>query len=74
MDDVTMANEVAKAIHRERQMADAARRRRIERSDLVEGDRTISAAGAWNRFGRALVRAGRTLGLGTAPRPEPVAR
>jgi len=72
--DHLLGHEVIKAIGRERQKVEAARNRTSERAVLDEQIASESATGARNRVGRALARAGRYLGLGTAPRPEPLSR
>ena len=65
-----LMHEVVTAIHREQQMAGAARTGRVILSNRsVMGGLT---AGAQYWIGRALVRAGRSLQGGTAPRPEAV--
>jgi hypothetical protein len=65
-----MLNEMLKAIERERGMTDAPRNRANERS--YRTGRGTLTAGAQYMIGGALVRAGRYLQGGTAPRPEPV--
>ena len=65
-----LMHEVVTAVHRERQMAGAAQTGNVMRSNRsVMGGLT---AGAQYWVGSALVRAGRSLQGGTAPRPEAV--
>jgi hypothetical protein len=64
-----MMQEMVEAVHREREMTGAARTGWSKRSYTT--DKRGLAAGARYAVGGALVRAGRTLQRGTAPRPEP---
>jgi hypothetical protein len=67
-----MLNEMLGAIERERGMTDAPRNWSSEGSYRTK--RGSLTGGAQYMIGRALVRAGRYLQDGTAPRPEPVGR
>jgi hypothetical protein len=72
--DQYVGNQIVMAIGRQRQLAEVARDRGIEQAGMdVQVEREM-ATGARSLFGRALARAGRSLGLGTASRPEPSAR
>ena len=65
-----LVHEMVKAVHREREMTGAART-----GTAVRSYRSIKGglvAGAQYVIGGALVRAGRSLQGGTAPRPEAV--
>jgi hypothetical protein len=71
MIDQYLGNQIVMAFGRRRQLAEAAQDRGIEQSDVDEQVESGMATGARNLVGRVLTRAGRYLGLGTAPRPEP---
>jgi hypothetical protein len=72
--DQYLGNQIVMAIGRQRQMAEVARDRGIEQVGADAQVEREMATGARGLFGRALARAGRCLGLGTAPRPEPSPR
>ena len=65
-----LTHEVAKAVHREREMTGAAQTGTVMRS--YRSVKSGLAAGAQYVVGSALVRAGRSLQGGAAPRPEAV--
>ncbi len=74
MGEQYLGNMIVVAIGRERLKAEAARNRRSEQASEDARIDSGMATGARSLFGRALARAGRSLRLGTAPRPEPSSR